>query len=182
MRTLRCLGSLQEARAAEERGELELAATIYEEILAEGNRTLDVFLDLAVMYWQATDFGLIAAKNLSKEFISRAATRAPELLSEATLAFPESTEAEFWLAYIRWADLGDALTVQQCKTLLQRDPGTLVPAMHVFGQTDGQDCIAEAMELRRQCATLKTRRCSYIVSVIEGVSRRTGLRSNTTRP
>lgn len=168
--------SCSDARAADRAGELESAAALYEEALAASDHSLKLFLDLALLYWQSTDPGLAAAKNLGPEFLTRAARRTPELLEEAARAFPGSTAVRFWKRYTGWADLGESLDVEECRQLLDEDPTVLVPAMHVFAASHGQDMQTEADELLRQCREDGTTGARYVASVLEGVMKRAGHR------
>ena len=166
--------SRSEARAADRAGDLECAAARYEEALAAGDHSLQVLLDLAVLYWQSTDPGLAAAKKLGQDFLTTAGRRTPELLEEAARAFPGSTAVRFWNQYIRWAELGEPFDVEDCKQLLREDPTFLVPAMHVFATSQGQGMQLEAHELLRQCREDGTTGSRYVVSVIEGALKRAG--------
>lgn len=165
--------NLQEALAADRAGELELAAAHYEKVLA-GEESLQVLLNLAILYWQATDVGLAAAKRLGLDFLATAGKRFPELLAQAQRRFPGSTEARFWKRYVAWADLGESLGTEECRQLLREDPATLVPAMHLFATSNGGQAREEAKEVLRQCGEDGTTRARYVASVIEGVMRRAG--------
>src|SRR5690606_35582342 len=92
--------SLAEALVADRSGEIESAAVAYENVLAAGDRSQHVLLNLALLYWQATDPGLAADKRLGHDFFSRAGRCFPELLDEAEQRFPNSTAARFWRRYI----------------------------------------------------------------------------------
>ncbi|MFN0246109.1 MAG: hypothetical protein ACKV2T_04325 [Kofleriaceae bacterium] len=166
---------LQDAVAADRNGELELAAARYEQVLADGEASLDVLMNLAVLYWQATDPGMSAAKKLSRDFLAIAGSRCPELLDEAQRRFPKSTEPRFWRQYIAWADLGEPFEDDECRNLLREDPASLVPAMRLFSISDGKEAEPEALELLRRCQEDRTTRANYVVSVIEAVLNRTGL-------
>ncbi len=168
--------SLADAIAADQAGSLEVAAAAYEVVVAADERNLVALLNLAVLYWQATDFGLSTAKKLDPKFVGYAGTRFPVLLTEAERAFPESTEVQFWMKYIPWADLGEEFSLDECRELLLRDPTTLVPAMYLFAQTQGGTYRDEALELLRQCQREGTTRGRYIASVVEGVLKRTSRR------
>jgi len=168
---------VSEAREADRAGRLEEAADLYEKAVADGQPSLPELIDLALLYWQVTDFGLSSANNLDPSFIERAGKRFPELLDQAQKAFPGSTEAFFWKKYIGWTDLGGELpSPEYCRDLLRRDPKTLVPAMHLFAQTAGKECRDEAFDLLRQCEEDPTCRCRYIISVLRGVLKRESAR------
>ena len=166
--------SLSDAKAADRAGDIEAAAARYEKLLASGDHSLQILLSLALLYWQATDPGLAAAKNIEPDFLTRAGRRAPELFEEATRLYPGSTSARFWKRYIAWADLGEALDVEECKQLLQEDPSVLIPAMYVFAISEGRDMKTEAYELLQQCREDGTTGAQYVASVIEGVMKRAG--------
>jgi hypothetical protein len=168
--------TLQDAVAADRKGELQLAAAGYEEVLAGGEASLEVLLNLAVLYWQATDTGMAAAKKLSPDFLATAGQRFPELLAEAQRRYPASTEPRFWRRYIAWADLGEPFGGDECRELLREDPGALVPAMHLFAASQGKEGEAEALELLRRCQQHGTMRARYVASVIQGVLKRAGRR------
>jgi hypothetical protein len=164
--------SVSRARAADRAGHIEVAAALYEEALAAGDHSLELLLDLALLYWQSTDTGLAAAMNFTA-FFDRASHRFPQLLEEAVRAFPRSTAARFWRRYIAWADLGEPVDVEECWQLLREDSTVLVPAMHIFAASDGREAQTEAQALLRQCREDGTTGARYIVSVIEGVMKRT---------
>lgn len=168
--------SLQDAVAADRRGELKLAAAGYEEVLTGGEASLEVLLNLAVLYWQATDTGMAAAKKLSPDFLATAGRRFPELLAEAERRFPTSTEPRFWRRYIAWADLGEPFGGDECWELLREGPAALVPAVHLFAVSQGKEAEAEALELLRRCQEDGTTRARYVASVIQGVLKRAGRR------
>ncbi len=96
--------SVFDALAADRAGELQSAAAHYERVLARGEHSLQILLNLALLYWQATDVGLAAVNKLNPDFLATASRRFPELLQEAQRRFPESTEVRFWKRYMAWAD------------------------------------------------------------------------------
>jgi hypothetical protein len=161
--------SLAEAREAERQGRIEEAASLYEVALRTGPRALDALVNLAVLYWQATEYGYWVGMKLSRDFVRYAGLRFPEVLSEAAREYPGSTEVEFWQYYIPWADLGEPFPTETCARLLVRDPTVLTPAMHLFGQSQGERYEQEALALLQQCQAEGTVRAQYIASVIKGV-------------
>ena len=133
--------SYSDARAADRAGELESAAALYEEALASGDHSLQLLLDLALLYWQSTDPGLAAAKKLGPEFLATAGRRTSELLEEAAREFPGSAAVRFWKRYIGWADLGDSLDVEECRQLLQEHTRvSLFPLCTSSRRAKGRTC------------------------------------------
>ena len=143
--------SFADALAADQAGDLEEAAAAYEDILVREGPNVRVLLNLVLLYWQSTDFGLSSAKQLTPTFVARAGQRVPTLLAEANRAFPKSTEVQFWKRYIQWADLGEEFAVDECRELLLREPKVLVPVLHLFAQSRGLEHEQEALALLRQC-------------------------------
>src|SRR5688500_14523270 len=99
--------SLEDALTYDCAGDLGTAALFYEEVVSTGNASLESILNLAILYWQATDVGMAASKGLSPDFVAKAGRRFPQLLEEARRRFPGSLEVPFWQRYIAWADLGE---------------------------------------------------------------------------
>lgn len=165
---------LLDALAADRAGRVESAAARYEELLAAGDHTLQILLNLALLYWQATDPGLAAAKNISPEFFEKAGRRTPELLEEAIQLYPGSAAARFWKRYIGWADLGEPLSVEECRRLLREEPAEITPVMYVFTVSQGRAMKTEAQELLQKCREDGTTGARYVASVIEGVMKRIG--------
>lgn len=164
--------SLADAIRADREGRLEEAATLYEAALAAGESTLQGFLNLALLYWQATDYGLSTAKGLNPSFVAQAGQRFRELLSEGGKAYPQSTEIRFWLKYIPWADLGQEFPPEECRRLLLDDPSVLTPVLYLFNPSQGEEFRAEAIELLGRCREDGTIRAQYIASVLEGILKR----------
>lgn len=129
-------------------------------------------MNLAVLYWQATDPGMAAAHRFDRAFLAKADRRCIELLDDACVRFAGHTEPRFWMRYIDWADLGEAFEAAECQRLLNEEPSCLVPAMHLFALSQGRQAEEPAMSLLARCRREGTTRASYIASVIEGVLHR----------
>lgn len=164
--------SVETAIGADRNGELEAAAAAYERALAADQPSLELLLNLAILYWQATDAGLASAKRLSVDFMATAGRRVPELLAEAERRFPVSAEPRFWKRYIDWADLGEPFDPEECRDLIRQDPASHTPAMYLFMSTQGGEAEAEALELLRKSEEERTTRARYVASVIRGVLKR----------
>jgi hypothetical protein len=164
--------SLAEAWAADRQGHIEEAASLYEAALRTGPKPLDALLDLAILYWQATEYGYWVGMKLSRDFVGHAGRRFPEVLSEAAREYPGSTEVEFWQHYIPWADLGEPFPTETCAKLLLRDPAVLTPVMYLVGEGEDERYEQEAEALLQQCKAHGTVRAQYVASVIEGVLKR----------
>ena len=171
--------SVDDAVAADREERIEEAAELYELAIAASAAPLSVLMNLAILYWQATDYGFSSGHHLAQQFVARAAIRFGELLNEGATRFPQNTEPRFWQKYIAWADLGTPLSSNECRSLLAQDPSALVVSMHLFSVSQGAECVDEAFRLLEASRADRTTRSRYIASVIEGaLKRRTGNSKN----
>jgi len=158
--------SFAEALEADRCGDMERAAELYEAVISAGDASLQAYLNLALLYWRATDPGLAAAKHFM-DFFHLAAERFPVLLKEAERRYPSSTAVRFWRLYIPWADLGEPLDPELCRRLLRQDPEELVPAMYLFSDSEGKEAREEAAALLRQARAEGTTGAGYVRTFLE---------------
>lgn len=161
--------SFREAVDADRAGLIEKAAAEYEDAVHDGDHSLRTLLNLALLYWQATDPGIAAAEHLRPEFLARAGARWPELLDQARSRYPASIEVEFWNRYIAWAELGEPIDIETCRQMLRQDPDVPLPALWIFAETEGNEASSEANELLRRARVDGTAGARYVISVIESV-------------
>jgi hypothetical protein len=163
---------LTEALTADGEGRTQDAASAYEAALLSNPLDLVATMNLVVLYWHATDYGVSATEHLPREFIALAGNRFRELLEAARVRFPDRPEVLFWTRYIAWADLGEPFEPAECRKLLFDHPEYLEPVFVLFARSAGVEAEAEAMQLLDRCSKEQTTRCRYIVSVIRGVLKR----------
>ena len=164
--------TLAEALVADRQGRTQDAATVYEAVLLSAPDDLTATMNLAVLYWQATDFGNSAAEHLPPEFVAHAGKRLRELVGAAQGRFPREPEVLFWSRYVAWADVGEPFDPAECRELLRLYPDYLEPAFVLFSRSAGTEAEVEAMKLLERCSEDPTARNRYIVSVIKGVLKR----------
>ncbi|HEV3074514.1 MAG TPA: hypothetical protein VHB47_08865 [Thermoanaerobaculia bacterium] len=174
--------SLASALQADRDRRIEAAADLYEAVLSEQPTSLVALVNLAVLYWRATECGFSAGLGLDLALIARAGRRLPQVLAEARQLHPQSTEVRFWERYIAWADLGEPFAIEECEALLRHAPSVLVPAMYLFAISHGERYEKEARDLLRECLEDQTVRARYIASVIEGVLKRAAWSRFHSRP
>lgn len=157
---------LKDARSAEEQGRIEQAAELYEQALLADPAQVDALIDLVVLYWHATDYGVWKAEGLDLAFVRRAGERFRELLVSGRAAFPGHPAMVFWQKYIAWAETDAPLRPEECRALLRAHPDYLEPALYLFATSHGSECRSEARRLLAACEHTATWRCRYIRSVI----------------
>lgn len=164
--------NLDEVLAADRRGDAAAAIDGYESIVERGAASLETLMNLAVLYWQVTDPGFAAAHGTGPGAMDAAFRKSREVIAYAERQFPACSEPRFWRHYFAWADLGEPLDPDMCRTLLREDPTTTVPAFHLFALSQGKECEQEALELLRRFNADPTAKGRYVSSVIDGVLKR----------
>ena len=155
--------TFKQAVTAYRNGDLVFAASLYEGLLTKSEGSLDVILNLSILYWEATDPG----QRFNADFFAFAAERSPKLRGEARRRFPASSEVQFWDKYIAWADLGEPFTIDEARALLRSAPSRLVPSIRIFDLSNGKEATTEAMELLRQSKAGEIAGARYIASLLE---------------
>lgn len=158
--------TLEKARSLDESGNLVEAATKYERAIDQGGVGIDVYLDLAVLYFVLLDPGEAAARHLTEEFLDRAWHRANELLREAESRFGPNSEVEFWKRYFGHVVLGTDAFVDECRDLAEVEE-SLVPYFYLYAEAGGHAFQAEADRLLLQVTAGMTARARYIKSILE---------------
>lgn len=144
------------------------AARAYEDVLSKGDRNVETYLNLAVLYFQCTDFGYMSHHGLSEEFCQKASKRARELLDEAEDRFGSQNELSFWRYYFDYAELGEPADPSRVEELLQEGPSR-VPVFHLLMLQGEGPYIAEGEALLREMSPPQTERERYVVSVLRSV-------------
>ncbi len=157
--------NLGDGEAAEEACALEAAAEIYETLIKEGSASIQVFLNLAGLYWRCVDGGTWI--ECEQEFVLLADERLPIILDLAKGMFPESTRIAFWEKYIYWAYLGEDLSEKFCVNLLRDDPSALDPVVYLVCQVEGGTYRDEALILLCRARETKTFLNDYVVAVLD---------------
>ena len=141
------------------------AAAAYEVAIEVADSDLETYLNLAVLYWVATDFGYAGYHKLENAFVERAGRRDHEILDEGERRFGSNNEIDFWRYYFDYVSLGEAARPGHCKTLAERGP-SLVPYFHLFELADGRRHRDEAKELLALFDPPETERGRYIYSML----------------
>lgn len=159
---------LARARELDARGTPVEAAAAYEEALAREEADLDAYLDLAVLYWVATDFGFAATEHLDDSFVELAGRRAFKLLDAAERRFGPQDELDFWRYYFGFITLGEPPDAERCRRLMARG-STKLPVFHLAGLGASEGFEAELAELASWAADGTTERKRYVRSVLESM-------------
>ena len=146
------------------------AAWAYEIALTSPDADLDLFLNLAVLYFECQDFGFASNHKLSQEFTSGCWIRLFESLAIAEERFGKTTEIDFWRLYALSIYSDDEGIESQCIELLDRND-SLLPAMYLFflGHYRFIDQMHNLLKVVERGSTQRER---YIKSVVESALRK----------
>jgi hypothetical protein len=150
--------------------DVEGAALAYEGLLEERVQG-DILANLLALYWQATDFGFARELGLKNDFIERAEARLWDLLDNPVPSYRSIPEYYFWTRYIKWADLGEEFSPDECAALVQKYPDYREPIAFIFIASNGRELEAEARQLLDRYISNATVRSSYVASLISSVLR-----------
>jgi len=90
----------------------------------------DAYLQLVVLYFEATDGGVVSRFRLSQRFVDHAWARRLALLDGVDRRFGASTETAFWRSYMRWVNGGDPIDAD-CEAMAQRGD-SLMPYLYLY--------------------------------------------------
>lgn len=150
--------------------EIEKAAEYYEISIRESEATLDAYINLACLYWQATDFGFNAALNLPADFIKIAGSRMYAVLESAEKIFGHHSELTFWRMYFDFTSVGEPPFPEKALELAQQSDDTLVPYMHVYDQTRDEKYRIQVEQLLEEANSTPTTKNRYIASILNSSS------------
>lgn len=142
------------------------AAWAYEIATTAPDAELELFLNLAVLYFECVDSGYATHHRLLEDFVSGAWTRAFETLQVAENRFGSQTEIEFWRLYFSFIYSDEEPIDDACRKLVDRKD-SLVPYLYLFTSSGKKKYLEEAGELLQIVKDGDTERKRYIKSVLE---------------
>jgi hypothetical protein len=141
------------------------AAFYYELAIAE-ERTADAFIDLAVFYFQFTDFGINSASRLPLDFIHTAFARYHVVIDRGIATFPLNNEMRFWKAYFHHRTVYDDWSEADVLKFLNDDNSNLVPFFHLY-LFDPEKYSEQRDALLKDCGSRLTSKNRWILSLID---------------
>jgi hypothetical protein len=141
------------------------ASELYEMSLERAD-IADAYINLAVLYFQFTDFGINAASGLRTEFIQKAFNSYDKVIERGIAKFPDNGEMRFWKKYFRFSSLGDELEEEEVLSILRSSNSSLVPYFFLYLLAPEKYKV-ERDALCNQCHQLLTSKNMWILSLIE---------------
>ena len=142
------------------------AAKLYEKAIKSKSPNVDSFINLAVLYWDATDFG--KSVTLPRPFFDIAATRYPQVISLGLELFEDNPELLFWEDYCKAIRIGDPMNLELYIELVNKYPTLLTPYFVIWPEKQNKKDYNKVIALYEKCKQLKTTKNRYILSVVEG--------------
>lgn len=147
--------------------DIDGAVAAYERLIADRKATADVYINLALIYFECNDPGFVHHYKLSDEIVSKSWNRMTEVLELGRAACGDPAEMRFWLRYFRFIYLDGALSVDDVLTLAQEDDPSVVPYFYLFNATGDARWRPQAEVLYNTTAALPTVKNEYIHSMLE---------------
>ena len=162
------MNHLNEAVEKDEQGNLIEAIDLYERCLSCNEAApLDAYLNLVLIYWQMTDFGFNASRNLDPELVRKAGERYKFLLKGAAEAYPGNAEVRFWQLYCDHVSTGTGDIENECRTLIGNHSSNNTPALYLYAKSGGSLYKSEAEDLASSCKKCQTFKNRYTLSVLQ---------------
>jgi len=153
-------------------GRIEDAAEQYERAIAERGVPIEAFLNLAFIYWQATDYGFLTTHGLTPAFVERADTRCSEILEEAQDRYPDHLELVFWSRYFDYMTLGEPpLDDGRFLEAMKRDR-VEASLVYLFPLRPTPECLPAVRRMIADAEREPTTKNRYIVAVLRGALNR----------
>lgn len=145
------------------------AVKLYEDKISNTEGSLDIYINLAFLYWQfASDFGFAKYHQIEDYWRERGAEKYPELINQARKKYPDSLELKFWEKYFPYRHFNDEFTREECEKLIDEysSDKSIVPYFFLY-LFDEEKYKEERDTLLKQCGQLPTAKNRYIRSIIE---------------
>jgi hypothetical protein len=137
------------------------AAKSYEDALKSDDATKQLFLNLALLYFECCDAGYAAEHRIGQEFLQRASEGMFRVLEQSTIRFGRQAEVVFWRIYFKFILIGSDPEYDQCRELAKE---TIVPSFHLLTAPYGAQYVSRVEELLRRVAERSTFYERYIHS------------------
>ncbi len=143
-----------------------ISAAYYYELAVSEDTNADAFVDLALLYFQFTDYGMNASSGLSLDFIHTAFERYPLIIEKGLINYPSNTEMIFWEAYFRHRTIYDDLTSNDVLKILNTGEPSVVPYFFLW-ILEPKKYEVQREKLLKICNISLTSKNRWILSLID---------------
>jgi hypothetical protein len=141
------------------------AAAEYEKLISDGKYSIELCINLAVLYFVCLDGGYAAYHNFTREFLDNSFERAGQVLDLAESRFGKQDEIEFWRRYLRIRVLGEPETSMDENQFIHSK--SLIPFFYLFISCGGESYQSQASELYTAVSKGLTAKERYIKSTLD---------------
>jgi hypothetical protein len=149
------------------------AVWAYELATRTGDAELELFLNLAAIYFSANDVGFAAAHGLDTRFVDVAYYRAVEVLKDAESRFGAHPETSTWLLYLEERVIGQEPDPGTYETLSSQ-PGAMLAHLLIEREPVDHGTRGERMGAPWNSDARSTERGRYMTSLATSRPRRVG--------
>jgi hypothetical protein len=146
---------------------LQLAASLYEEVLKLPDPPLAAFINLACLCWLAGNEPIL--NPVDHNFFMYAGTRALTALDEAEARFGPQVEILFWRKYYAYISWGGDSFLDECLQWIEQAPDCLPLYFYAYIDIDTkrEEYRPQLQQLYHAALAQRTTKNNYILSMIE---------------
>lgn len=144
------------------------AAVYYQKSIDANELNLDVYLNLAFLFWIFQDYGFSTYFNISDELGELGYKKYTEIVEKGIQHFPSNVELHFWKKYFQHIFFGEEFSENDCILLLEKykDDKNIVPYFFLY-LFDNEKYEEKRSLLLKECSKYPTAKNLYIKSIIE---------------
>lgn len=146
------------------------AVELYEDCIDNGNATLDVYSNLAFIYWEfATEqISFNVPNNISDDWSLIGGKKYGQILDLGMKRYPDSLELKFLKKYFAYRLFFEEFSQIECEQLIEeyKEDESLIPYFYLY-LFDNEKYNAERDKLLELCDEIPNAKFNYIKSIIQ---------------
>lgn len=146
------------------------AVELYESCIAYGCTSLEVYSNLAFLYWEfATEqISFNEPNNISDDWSLIGGKKYGEILEQGLEQYPDSLELNFWKKYFPYRLFFGEFSQQECEKMVEEHRGdeSLIPYFYLY-LFDKDKYRPKRDRLLELCRSIPNAKFNYIKSIIQ---------------
>lgn len=146
------------------------AVELYESCIACGWVSLDVYSNLAFLYWEfaAEQISFNEPNNISDDWSLIGGKKYGEILEQGLEQYPDNLELRFWKKYFSYRLFFDEFSQQECEQMIEEHKGdeSLIPYFFLY-LFDKDKYKFQRDRLFELCNATPNAKFNYIKSIIQ---------------
>lgn len=146
------------------------AVELYKNCIARGCVSLDVYSNLAFLYWEfaAEHFEFNLPNNIPDDWSLIGGKKYGEILEQGLEQYPDNLELKFWKKYFPYRLFFDEFSQQECEQMIEEHKGdeSLIPYFFLY-LFDKEKYKFQRDRLFELCNATPNAKFNYIKSIIQ---------------